>query len=298
LGDPSIEPVELPLSSEVTFTIDGDTTVSAEFAVAPVNYDLIIASSPNGTVTVTPEMEPYQAGSEVTLTATPNEGYVFAGWTAETQSGEPQTATVFDNLDHPRDEFISPLGRDRKPAQQFIMEGQTLSRVAVEQFRIGTVRGNIAFELWNDNGNNKPGEKIADIGTIEDVTTMPEVDTVYTFDTAISDLEPGGKYWVVRDVHGITSSLTGSNTIGWPWSFSRDGSNDAANSHGWRDQDGAWTNFNVPFGDLSPILMLQIRVQALGNPSTEPVELPQGNPVTFTIEGPIQQWQPTLLQYP
>ncbi len=253
-------------------------------SAAPVsNHTLTIAPSEHGTVTIDPDMATYAAGTEVTLTATPNEGYEFSGWTAETTSGEPRATTVFDNLDHPRDQYNSPLGRDRKFAQQFRMDGaRTLKQVELELFRIGTVQGGMAVELWNDDGDD-PGEKVADLGTIDDVSTIPTSDTAITFDAVVSDLDPDGKYWVVAQFESITSTLTGSNTIGWTFSFSGDGANTSVDAHAIRAQDnGKWGDFPQVVGHPRPI-MHQMRVQTLA-PSSDPLELPNENPVSFFIK--------------
>ncbi len=251
--------------------------------VSTESFSLTISQSEHGTVSANPDA-PYAAGTEVTLTATPNEGYEFAGWTAKTVSGEPGVTTVFDNLDHRRDEFISPSWYDRRFAQQFHMDGATtLTKVELELFRIGTIAGVMGVELWSDSGADSPGMKIASIGTIDDVSSMPTSDTVYTFDTGIADLDPQGKYWVVNEFRGITSPINGSNTIGWTWTFSSEGANTTTDSFGYRDQDG-WTDMTVPFGGVSQTLIHQMRVQTQAPAPSEPLELPNENPLTFTIE--------------
>lgn len=65
-------------------TMDADKTVSASFeAIAPVTYALVLTQPSNGSISAEPEIGPYTAGTEVTLTATANTGYDFAGWSGD-----------------------------------------------------------------------------------------------------------------------------------------------------------------------------------------------------------------------
>ncbi|MEZ5328127.1 MAG: choice-of-anchor R domain-containing protein [Verrucomicrobiales bacterium] len=264
------------------FDPNNDHTMRFRIEGAPT-HTLTIPPSEPGIVTVSPNLPSYPAGAEVTLTATPNEGYQFAGWTAET-TGAPETATAFDNLDHTVGDFNSPLGRDRRFAQQFVMGGTTtLKQVELVFHRIGSVQGGMAVELWNDDGKSDPGEKIADLGIIDDVSAMPTSDTIYAFDTVVNDLDPDGKYWVVIQFEAITSSLNQNNTIAWRWSFSDQGTAGADDAHVLRAQDnGVWARMTDVFGD--PILMHRMRVQTISAGATEQLELPRENPLTFTIE--------------
>lgn len=65
-------------------TMDGNKTITANFA--PPQYQLNVASSPSegGTVVVTPESGPYFSDTPVTLAANANPGYRFTGWTGDT----------------------------------------------------------------------------------------------------------------------------------------------------------------------------------------------------------------------
>jgi len=71
-------------SPSVTITMSGDKTVTAYFVeVQPDQFTLTLASNPpeGGTITATPSGGTYDAGTTVTLTAVPNNGYAFKGWT-------------------------------------------------------------------------------------------------------------------------------------------------------------------------------------------------------------------------
>ena len=62
-----------------------------------------------GTVTKTPDSAAYHAGTEVTITATPNDGYKFIGWTgAETIAENTYTFTVSANATYTANFEASP----------------------------------------------------------------------------------------------------------------------------------------------------------------------------------------------
>jgi hypothetical protein len=67
--------------------------------IAPPYYTLTLAASPDGSGTVSPESgSVYQAGSEVTLTATPTNGWVFEKWEGDLIS-EKNPATILLDSD-------------------------------------------------------------------------------------------------------------------------------------------------------------------------------------------------------
>ena len=63
-----------------TFMVTGDRTFVANFTDTPVNYTVTLAANPveGGSVTGAGD---YQQGTEVTVTATANDGYAFVNWT-------------------------------------------------------------------------------------------------------------------------------------------------------------------------------------------------------------------------
>lgn len=72
-------------AASTTITMNGDYSITASFAEM-VQYSLTVASGDNGSVTDPEEgvQGPYNGGSQVNLVATPDAGYVFAGWTGDT----------------------------------------------------------------------------------------------------------------------------------------------------------------------------------------------------------------------
>jgi hypothetical protein len=66
----------------VTIRMDKDKVITASFS-EPVWYTLAVATMGEGTVPVEPELEEYLHGSRVTLTAVPQPGWLFTGWSGD-----------------------------------------------------------------------------------------------------------------------------------------------------------------------------------------------------------------------
>ncbi len=77
-------------ASSVTLTMDGSKTVTANYTQKA--YTLTIQSA-NGTVVCSPTKTTYAHGETVTLTATANAGYAFAGWSGDA-SGTASSVTL------------------------------------------------------------------------------------------------------------------------------------------------------------------------------------------------------------
>lgn len=65
-----------------TITMDGDKVITASFC-KPVWYTLAVETTGEGAVLVEPELEEYLHGSRVTLTAVPQPGWRFTGWSGD-----------------------------------------------------------------------------------------------------------------------------------------------------------------------------------------------------------------------
>jgi hypothetical protein len=72
-------------SESLTITLNSNQTLQALFELIPI-YTLTVATSEGGTVST--EGGEYEEGTEVTITATPDQGYEFVGWTGAIESTE------------------------------------------------------------------------------------------------------------------------------------------------------------------------------------------------------------------
>ncbi len=83
-----------------TITMNSNKTVTANFSQVTQTYTLTTSVSPTGagTVSLNPSGGVYTAGTQVTLTATANSGYVFSSWSGDlTGTTNPATITMDSN---------------------------------------------------------------------------------------------------------------------------------------------------------------------------------------------------------
>ena len=80
-----------------TVTVTADLEITATFGATPI-YTLTVLPPTNGSVTVDPERALYSPGEQVTLTAVPALGYIFAGWGSDaTGTTNPLVLTMDGN---------------------------------------------------------------------------------------------------------------------------------------------------------------------------------------------------------
>ena len=93
----NMEGVEISTSNTLILPINSNTEITAVFQNIP-NYSVTVVSSGNGTAVASKSS--VQEGGSVTLTATPNSGYVFKNWTINgnvVSTQNPYTAIVTAN---------------------------------------------------------------------------------------------------------------------------------------------------------------------------------------------------------
>ncbi len=147
-------------SSPLVLTMDGNKTVSAIFTIAPI-YTVNVTSAGNGSVAVDPPGTQFTAGTQITLTATPEEGYYFAGWAGDLESASnPHVLTVDGNKN------IIAQFSDRPPAMSDDFDGCAIDpmwtwtdplgladyQMTGTQVKI-VVPPNANYEIWR-NGND------------------------------------------------------------------------------------------------------------------------------------------------
>jgi uncharacterized protein (TIGR02145 family)/uncharacterized repeat protein (TIGR02543 family) len=76
----------------------GDSTTTPIIPVTPSTYTLTVTVSPaeGGTVSRDPNADSYNAGTHVTVTASPNSGYEFLGWTGALNSDDNSVTVTMD----------------------------------------------------------------------------------------------------------------------------------------------------------------------------------------------------------
>lgn len=83
-------------NNPVTITIDADKSITANFIR---QYTLTISAETGGTTDPSSGTHPYDTGTEVTITANPNSGYEFSGWTGDVPSGNENDNPVTITMD-------------------------------------------------------------------------------------------------------------------------------------------------------------------------------------------------------
>lgn len=78
----------------LTVDMDRDRTIAAEFEP---RVDFGVEAGEGGSVAVSPELATYGRGAQITLTASPDEGYVFDGWEGDIQGSDNTLSFVLQD---------------------------------------------------------------------------------------------------------------------------------------------------------------------------------------------------------
>jgi len=148
-------------TNPLTLTMDGNKTISAVFEIAPI-YTVNVTSAGNGTVSVDPPGTQFTAGTTITLTATPADGFYFAGWTGDlTSMSNPHVLTVdgnknivarFSDEPPPRSDDFAGCGT---PNAMWTWEdplGQADYQLTGTQLKI-VIPPNFNYRVWSDVNN-------------------------------------------------------------------------------------------------------------------------------------------------
>ncbi len=158
--------------------------IRIEGGEAPPAHSLTLTQSDHGTVTASPE-GPYAARTEVTLTATPNEGYQFSKWLIgeDEFSDNPVTFTIGEDTTvtpefvesnqvihfSNRDDDGGSEGRSLKAwatannerwlAQKFTAVTDNVSEVSIALARAGLPGGKLAVSIWTSDPSTSPRKR-------------------------------------------------------------------------------------------------------------------------------------------
>ncbi len=84
---------------QITITMDQNKEITAVFEEVVEHYELTVNTDGEGEVEVDPEQEEYEEGTEVNLTAIPEEGWSFAGWTGDVPDEEEYNEEITLTMD-------------------------------------------------------------------------------------------------------------------------------------------------------------------------------------------------------
>jgi uncharacterized repeat protein (TIGR02543 family) len=87
-------------TSPVSVTITKNTNVTAHFTQNEYTLTVTVDPEDSGTVSLNPQQATYHYGDQVTLTATPNPLWSFAGWSGDASGTDnPLTITILGNTE-------------------------------------------------------------------------------------------------------------------------------------------------------------------------------------------------------
>jgi len=88
------DPIDDPYLPETSIVMSSDYDITADFTEEPLEmFELTANIDGEGSVEIDPDKDEYEEGTEVTLTADPDEGWEFVEWTGD-ESGTASTITV------------------------------------------------------------------------------------------------------------------------------------------------------------------------------------------------------------
>lgn len=102
-----------PLSSQMGVTTYIDTWAVSHSLIGPVgpvgpsDYTLTISAGANGVTDPLPDTYTYSSGTEVSITATPNEGYYFSHWSIDDVVSSTNPTSVTMDQDHTVEAYFS-----------------------------------------------------------------------------------------------------------------------------------------------------------------------------------------------
>ena len=170
-------------ANPLVLTMDGNKTVSAVFEVAPI-YTVNVTSAGNGSVAVDPPGTQFTAGTQITLTATPDEGFYFDGWRGDLISGSnPHLLTVDGNKN------IVAHFSDRPPVQSDDFAGcaidpmwtwvdplgQATYQMTGTQAKL-TVPPDQDYQIWTN--GNRAARLMQEVGNVLNFTMIVKMESI------------------------------------------------------------------------------------------------------------------------
>ena len=140
-------------SESLTITLNSNQTLQALFELIPI-YTLTVTTSEGGEVST--EGGEYQEGTEVEVTATPNEGYEFVGWEGSDETSSELTFSINSDLDLSpifqiiqTDESLYYSSGDIVPIEPIIFYDRELEVYTIKLIVAGDIGGQQAVpDIW------------------------------------------------------------------------------------------------------------------------------------------------------
>ena len=164
-----------------TIVMDSDKYVTATFVEKPLLYSLTVNITGNGSVTVDPLKALYYQDEPVTLTANPDSGWLFSGWSGDLSGSTNPEALVMD-------------------------ENKTVMATFVEAG--GPMPGDViisAYQAWNSPDGQNPGEFIELFNTTDNPISLENMDLITWLDQGDGD----GSVDLEWQLSATTADLTG-----------------------------------------------------------------------------------------
>jgi len=164
-----------PNSADTTVTMDSDKTITAGFSQAP--FTLTMAVNGSGSTTPAVGEHEYTAGEAVSITATPDEGWQFDGWTGDVANPNSTSTSV-------------KMDADKTVTANFIEEGDTTPPAAshILAADVGETEANV---FWL---TDEPADSRVEYWASPGQLTPLDTEMVTEHLVHISDLTPGTTY--------------------------------------------------------------------------------------------------------
>ena len=173
-----------------TFTVNESATYTAYFAETPVTYYTISTNvTPAGAGTVAGGGS-YEAGSSVTLTATPNTGYSFSQW-QDGNTQNPRTITVSGDATYTATFTQDPytVSVYANPTNGGTVSGGGNYHYGDNATLTATANSGFEFQGWSDGSTDNP-HVVTVTGNATYTATFGEVGSTYF--TVTTDVTPEG----------------------------------------------------------------------------------------------------------
>jgi len=202
-----------------TWTIDADTTITAVFIEA---FTLTLSQTGRGATDPAPGLYVYDPGTDVVVTATPEEGHEHVGWVLDGTVVEPTSPlSLTMDVDHTLDALFTAFvvtvavqgnGTVNPPAGEYtLQDGGIFSAVA-------TAGTNALFDHWEVNGADAGSTVLLELTVEDDLSVVAVFLTTYTVRVTVAPAQAGtvaAEPLLERYAEGTDVTLTATPNPGY-----------------------------------------------------------------------------------